>query len=459
MRVSLARQFAYQVLSKIEHGGAFTNLVLQQALRGNRLDARDKALATEVIYGTLQRRRSLDVLLQPHSKRRLEALDAPVLTLLRMTAYQLSFLDKVPPYAAINDAVELCKGNHAHSAGYVNGVLRAFNRDGRPAQERLAEYASKAWSWADRMGILYSFPTWLVEELARDYGQSRTEDMLRSFNDRSYLSVRVNLNAAQPGEVLETLPEEVRSKAELSRISPAGLRFERGFDVESWDAFRTGLVTVQDEAAMLVAPLLEPDKHRVILDMCAAPGTKTTHLAEMQHDKGQVTAVDLHPHKLELLHHAALRLHLESIQTRAGDARELDLDPSQYERYDAVLLDAPCTGLGVLRHRPDIRWKRKPEDIRSLRTLQVELLRTAAKLVKPGGVIVYSTCTLTREENESVVQEVVADASSGLQWDDLRAQLPEPMQVLVSERQGGLLITPEMFGTDGFYMARLRKPR
>lgn len=459
MKISFSRQLAYEVLTKVEQSGAFANLSLQQALRQTRLDVRDKALATEIIYGTVQRRRSLDELLQPYSKRKLTALDAPVLTLLRMTAYQLAFLDKVPPYAAINDAVELCKRAHPYSAGFVNGVLRAFNREQTEPQKRLEEIARQASSWADSLGILYSFPTWIVELLGRAYGEARAEKILKVSNDRSHLSVRVNCMRANREDVLALLSDELRQGAEWSKVSPDGLRFTRGFDVESWDAYQTGMVTVQDEAAMLIPPLLVPDGNRVILDMCAAPGTKTTQIAELQGDAGEITAVDLYPHKLELLQKAVKRLKLTSIETRSQDARDLAKEQSLYGKYDAILLDAPCTGLGVLRHRPDIRWKRQPKDIVSLQQLQKELLTTAANLVRPGGVIVYSTCTLTKEENEEVVEEVLKNESLGLVWDDLRPQLPVELRSQVANHHGGLLITPEMFNTDGFYMARLKKLR
>lgn len=457
MTIGAARKLAYQVLAKVEHGGAFTNLTLQQAFRQTRVEPRDKGLATEIIYGTLQHRRSLDALVQPFSKRKLSALDPPVLTLLRMTTYQLAFLDKVPSYAAIDDAVELCKQEAPYAAGFVNGVLRALSRAELSFSERLQELAGKASSWADKMGILYSFPTWIVENLCRTYGEERTIKILASSNSRSNLSVRVNRLRASLEDILNSLPEEAQRGVERSQLFPDGLRFTRGFDVESWDAFQDGLVTVQDEAAMVIAPLLQPGQHQVILDMCAAPGTKTTHIAELQGDGGKITATDLHRHKLDLLERAAKRLKLRSIRTLAGDARDLAQTTAGDEVYDAILLDAPCTGLGVLRHRPDIRWKRQPQDLESLQQLQQELLAQAARLLRPGGVLVYSTCTLTQEENEAVVQLAVDDASLGLHWDDIRGDLPEPLRKLVPDNHSGLLITPDLFDTDGFYMARLRK--
>jgi len=456
-KVSRARTLAYQVLSKVERSGAFTNLALQQVFRQKKVELRDKALATEIVYGTIQRRRSLDALLQPYSSRSLSALDGAARTLLRMTAYQLGFLDKVPAYAAIHEAVELCKSDRPSAAGFVNGVLRAFSRDDKPVALRLQEAAAAAPSWADGIGILHSYPTWLVEALAGAYGRDRAVEILAASNDRAHLSVRVNHLRTDRTTLLSQLSDKLQDSVFPSQLSHDGVRLTKGLDVEEWAPYQEGQVTVQDEAAMLIAPLLQLDEHRTILDMCAAPGTKTTQIAEMQQDQGQITAVDLHQHKLDLLEGAKQRLGLHSITTVAGDARGLTLDPARLAYYDAILLDAPCSGLGVLRHRPDIRWRRTQEDVLSLQSLQMELLTTAAQLVRPGGVIVYSTCTLLPEENEQVVAAIVADKKTGLVWDDIRADLPEPLRQRVRDASSGLLITPDLYGTDGFYMARLKK--
>jgi 16S rRNA (cytosine967-C5)-methyltransferase len=191
--------------------------------------------------------------------------------------------------------------------------------------------------------------------------------------------------------------------------------------------------------------------------MCAAPGTKTTHIAELQLDSGTIDACDVHAHKLALIQEASKRLGLNSIRVIHQDARLLVNEAGYAERYDAVLLDAPCSGFGVLRHRPDIRWKRTPEDVRALSQLQYELLLSAAKLVRPGGLIVYSTCTIMPEENELVVQRVLESGQAELMWDDIRPDLPESVRSMVRGPHEGLLLTPDVFGTDGFYMARLKK--
>ncbi|MCF8564424.1 16S rRNA (cytosine(967)-C(5))-methyltransferase RsmB [Alicyclobacillus tolerans] len=455
---SSPRHVAYRALTAVEQGGAFTNLVLQKALQQSGLDPRNKALATEIVYGTIQRKRSLDALLTLYLRRPLAELDPQILTILRMTAYQLGFLDRIPAYAAIHDAVELTKQVQPRAAGLVNGVLRSFDRDPKSAEQRLEALAQKLTGFADRMGVQHSYPTWLVQALADVYGQARTVNILEACNRRAHLSVRVNTLKENREHLLDTLANEFPGGAEASPVSPVGIRLNRGLDVEQWPLYQTGAVSVQDEGAMLIAPLfgtLAPGAK--VLDMCAAPGSKTTHIAQMQRDMGQVVAVDIHEHKLRLLEKAAKRLGLGSISTLAMDARDLDDDPKHLASYDAVLLDAPCTGFGVLRHRPDIRWRRTPSDVASLQDLQVELLRTAARVVRPLGTIVYSTCTLLPEENEQVVQTVAADENLQLVVEDIRPYLPEAVRSYALEGGIGLTLTPELFQTDGFYMARLRK--
>jgi 16S rRNA (cytosine967-C5)-methyltransferase len=457
MTIGMARQLAFQVLLDVVEGQAFTNFALRQAFSRVRMDDRDKGLCTELVYGTVQRERSIDALLKPYLRRPLDALDKRILVLLRMSVYQLAFLDKVPAYAVIHEAVEIAKRILPKASGFINGVLRSYLRDGRSTEERLREATTRAKSWADAQGIQHSYPTWMVSAWERAYGREKTVAIMEACNTRSPLSVRVNQMKSTRDDVLARLQDEFSGDVAPSMVSDAGIRLEKGVDMEQFGPYRDGLVTVQDEGAMLIAPLLLPEQHPVVLDMCAAPGTKTTHIAELQQDGGTIDACDVHAHKLALIQEAANRLGVNSIRVIHKDARLLVNEPGYAGRYDAVLLDAPCSGFGVLRHRPDIRWKRTPEDVKALSDLQYELLLAATKLVRPGGVIVYSTCTIMPEENELVVKRVLESMQKDLTWDDIRPQLPAAVREMVRDPQEGLLLTPEVFGTDGFYMARLKK--
>ncbi|SFU56919.1 16S rRNA (cytosine(967)-C(5))-methyltransferase RsmB [Alicyclobacillus macrosporangiidus] len=452
-----ARSVALRVLLDIETDGKYANLALQQAFRNAALDDRDKALCTELVYGTVQRRRSLDALLAPYCARPLDDLDRRVLTILRMTVYQLAYLTRVPAYAALNDAVNLCKRTAPRAAGFVNGVLRAFTRDQRSAAERLEEAARAASAWADAVGIRHSYPSWIADALAASLGRERAEAVLAACNDPPLLSLRVNPRRATRDEVLQTL-REAGIPASPSQVSEWGIRLGRGVDVEAWPPYRQGAVSVQDEASMLIAPLLKPARCASVMDLCAGLGTKTTQIAEHLPDGARVMACDIHAHKLRLLQESARRLGVDGrVEVVLSDARALPGRPELLGRFDAVLLDAPCSGLGVLRRRPDIRWRRRPEDTAALARLQRELLDAAAALVRPGGVIVYATCTLTRQENDELVAAAVADAGGRLAVEDVRPDLPAAVAARVSLGSAGAWVTPEWFGTDGFFMARLRR--
>ncbi|MCL6636518.1 MAG: 16S rRNA (cytosine(967)-C(5))-methyltransferase RsmB [Alicyclobacillus sp.] len=455
--ISPARRCAWQALCNMAQRQQYANAALQHVLRSAALSERDKALCTELVYGTVQRQRTLDALLAEHSRRPLTRLEPPVLALLRMTAYQLVFLDRIPAYAAVDDAVELAKQSRPRAAGFVNAVLRAWLRDPRPARARLQELVARTGAWAEQMGLLHSYPTWLVEAWERQFGRARTEAMLISCNQPPVLGVRVNpLRATREQALVRVQTAAGAAAATASPVAPWGLRLHRGLDVEAWDLYREGWVTVQDEGSMLVAPLVSPSPSAVVLDMCAGLGTKATHLAELQADRGQVWACDVYGHKLRNMQTAARRLGLTSLKPLLTDARSLPQRPGWSGRFDAVLLDAPCSGLGVLRRRPDIRWRRTPADLASLQTLQAELLRAAALLVRPGGVVVYATCTLLAEENEVQLAHLLADGVP-LRPEDPRPWLPHAVAERIDMCTAGVLLTPEQWQTDGFYMARLRR--
>lgn len=447
------RSLAYQVLCQVFMKQSYTNLALQQAYKDRNLEARDKGLCTEIVYGTVQRQLTLDALLTKFVSRPLRDLDTGILTILRMTVYQLSFLDKIPPYAAIHEAVELAKRESPRAAGFVNGVLRSYLRASGTLSDRLQEAQTNARSFPERMEILHSVPKWLVASLCDTFGNERTERILISFNTPSPLSLRVNTLRTSTEDVLAELSTTM--EATLSPVSNFGIRLPRGVDVEQLKLYVDGHVSVQDEGAMLIAPLLAAKPGETILDMCAAPGTKTTHIAELQGDAGEILACDIHVHKMKLIRQSRDRLGLTSITTRLSDARMLLESEELHGAFDAILLDAPCSGIGVMRHRPDIRYRRKPNDIQELARLQKELLSVAVKLVKPGGRIVYSTCTLLPAENQAVVQEVIRESGGIVTQDDIRGELPDVMVPYATATE--LVLTPELFDTDGFYMTRLKR--
>ncbi|MBF8377612.1 16S rRNA (cytosine(967)-C(5))-methyltransferase RsmB [Alicyclobacillus mali] len=449
--IAEGRRRAYQALIRVERDAAYLNVALQGALAGGKVDERDRALATEIAYGTLRRQITLDRLLSPLLRRPLAKLDPEVRVILRMSAYQMTWLDRVPAYAAANDGVELAKRHRPQAAALVNAVLRRY-------AERAQEWESllkKALAGArdlERWSVMYSVPAWIVERLVADHGADRVLAALASMNEPAPMSLRANRLRGSREEVIARLAEE-GVEARSGALADDGVRVQGQIDVTRLQAYRDGWVTIQDEGAMLVAPLLRPEPGMRVVDLCAAPGGKTTHLAELMNDRGEIDAYDVAMAKVRAVRQQAERLGVQSVHPRLGDGRQVE--PGAL--YDAALVDAPCTGLGVMRRRPDLRYRRRPEDVAQLAQLQRSLLRRACAIVRSGGCVVYSTCTLLKEENESVVREVASDPSVGVRIEDIGGELTPNLAARVGERTAGFLLWPDWYETDGFFMARLRR--
>lgn len=446
-KATTARDLALDVLLMVEMEGAYSNLALTNALRHTRLDSRDIGLATELVYGTIGRLNTLDYFLTPLLKTPLEKLEPWVRNLLRLTVYQLLFLDRVPPFAAINEAVEIAKRRGRKASGFVNGVLRGFLR-----KKDDIKMPSREKHWARRISIEHSHPEWMVKLWEQAYGRETTEAICVANNARPQVSLRVNSHRTSRDELLQHL-EASGVAAHSSDVSPYGVLLDQGLDVTKLAAFREGLCTVQDESSMLVAQALAPEKGMRVLDCCAAPGGKTTHLAELMEDQGDVLAIDIHEHKIQLIRNIADRLGLTSIQTEAGDIREA---VGQAGLFDRILLDAPCTGLGVIRRKPDLKWQKVPGDVAEIAQLQREMLNTVAEALKPGGVLVYSTCTVAPEENERMVRAFLADHPE-FAGDPLQSHLPASVLEGTAEDAFMVQIFPQQFGSDGFFIARLKR--
>jgi 16S rRNA (cytosine967-C5)-methyltransferase len=443
-RVSPARRAAARILERVETDQAFADLALDAEIDRANLSPRDAALATEIVFGVLRWRRWLDALLAPHSKRRLDRLDPRVLTLLRLTAYQIVFLERVPAWAAVNDAVTLARAREKPGVPeFVNAVLRAFSRRGdterRPRLPR---------DPVDALAVRCSFPTWLAARWIDFYGTEEAERLMLAMNERPPLTVRVNTARTTREQVERRLGEEEGLRATPTRYAPEGLVVEHGARPGRWKAFLAGEVVPQDEASMLVSRLLEPRPGETVADVCAAPGTKTTHLAALMENRGRVIAFDPQPQRLALVTEAASRLGFDVIETRPGSVEELA--PGFAGACDRVLVDAPCTNLGVLRRNPDVKWRRTSEDIGRGQARQRQILAAAATMVKPGGRLVYATCSLEPEENDEVARAFLA-ADPAFEVDP-PAGMPIPL-----DTTGTLRCFPHRHGTDGFTAIRLRR--
>ncbi|MDO3409378.1 16S rRNA (cytosine(967)-C(5))-methyltransferase RsmB [Saccharibacillus sp. CPCC 101409] len=441
-----AREVALNVLAGVEEDAAYSNLLLNRALQRAELSPADSGLATELVYGTIARQATLDYFLNRFIKSGVKRLNPWVRSLLRMSLYQIRYLDRIPPHAAVNEAVEIAKKRgHQGIASMVNGVLRSILReegeltlpDDLPAAERIA--------------LEHSHPLWLVERWIAQYGEETAEAVCAANNQPPKTSLRVNTLRGSREELLGELEAEGRT-VRASELSPLGVIVESGGNLADDHGYRDGRFSIQDESSMLVAEALAPEPGMKVLDCCAAPGGKTAHIAEKMQNRGEIVANDLHEHKQGLIAEQAERLNLSCVETSVGDALTLK-DRYEPASFDRVLLDAPCSGFGVIRRKPDLRWAKTPDDAASIAKLQRQLLGSVAGLVKPGGILVYSTCTIEREENQRAVAEFLRDHAEFVS---------EPFDVPSLENApqtggAGMQILPHQFGSDGFYIARLRR--
>ena len=427
--VGIAREEALKALARVRRGAPVSDAI--QA--GRRVSPQDRALMTQLVYGVLRHQRYLDAWMKPYLR---TPLDPDVANILRLAFFQLGFLDRVPAYAVVNAAVEQTKAHQPRAANLVNAILR-----------RGAAHPPEGLS----LGEQYSHPDWLVERWRKRYGV-RVEDILKADNQVPPLTFRVNLSRTSRAAVLEQLAE-MGIQADPSPYLPEAIRVSGAVWLEDLPAFREGLVTVQDESGMLVAWVLDPQPGQLVCDMAAGLGGKAIHALERASDTVRLTALDISEARLA-------RLKENLARTRYQDSVRIVHSPA--ERYaaqhsgefDRVILDAPCSGLGVLRRRVDARWKKTEADFSDLAAEQRSLLESAWTLVKRGGIIVYSTCSTEPEETEAVLRGIL-DRHPDMVKEDVSPYLPhEALGALVEDK--ALVLAPGDLGMDGFYIARIR---
>ncbi|EEL49743.1 Ribosomal RNA small subunit methyltransferase B [Bacillus cereus Rock3-44] len=428
---------------QVEKSGAYSNLLLNNLIEKSEIDRKDIGLLTEIVYGTIQRRDTLDYYLQPFLKKKVEAW---VKVLLRLSLYQMIYLDRVPERAVIHEAVEIAKRRgHKGIAGMVNGVLRSIQREGVPSVEEIQDPVK-------RLAVAMSHPEWLVQEWVSAYGLETAQKMCEVNMLPPVSAARVNVDKATVEEAISLLENE-GIQAKYGDLSEDAIQIEKG-NVAHTEAFQKGFLSIQDESSMLVARALAPAEGDKVLDSCAAPGGKTTHIAERLKGTGQVMSLDLHPHKVRLIQQQAKRLGLENVETKALDARKVE-EHFANESFDKILVDAPCSGFGVIRRKPDIKLGKEKGDSERLSTIQLSILEKVAPLLKTGGRLVYSTCTIEKIENEQVIEQFLQEHPE-FEWDTtMKGRMPEKLHPYINE--GQVQILPHYFATDGFYIACLRK--
>lgn len=439
-----ARETALLTLAACERQGAWSDGYLKKTIRQAGLDQRDAALASRLCFGVLQNRLLLDFYIRSFSKVKPEKLELKVLCALRLALYQLLFLEKIPPSAAVNESVELARrhSRNPRSPALVNGILRSFLRqkDALPPIEGRDEL--------ETLSIRYSHPRWLVEEFAAAVGFEETRALLEADNAQPPTVAQVNTLRFTAGEVLEAL-RAAGSEAAPHPWLPDCLLLTGTGDLERLEPFRAGAFYVQDVAARLAAAAAGVKEGDRVLDACAAPGGKSFAAAIQMGDRGQLISCDVHPHKIGLMEAGRDRLGLRCMEAREQNAKTFVRDWKG--AFDAVLADVPCSGLGIIRKKPDIRYK-DLEPLSGLPAVQGAILDNVSRYVKPGGVLLYSTCTLLRRENEGVVEAFLEKHPEFL---PKPFTLPGPAG---EELCGGMVtLWPQRHGTDGFFIAKLRR--
>ena len=441
-----AREAALHALVRYEQDLAYLNLALPAVV--NHLPEDERSLAVYLAGGTIQRLNTIDWALNLYSRRSIDSMTPWVRNLLRLSAYQLLYMERIPAYAAVNEAVKLARRyGHRGVAGLANALLR-----------RLSAKADDL-PWPDRdkaaekyIALKYSIPEWLVMRMLKRYSFEETESWAQASNHKPSVSIRPNR--------LKNSPEELQAKLAAAGIEttasstvPGMLFYPGGFDPAGTEFFRSGLYTIQGEGSALVAPLLEPSPEDKVIDLCSAPGGKTTHLAELMDDRGQIFAVELKKSRLHLIEKAVARLNLQSVRPVLADGRKVDR--GKVPAPTAILVDAPCSGLGVIRRLPEIKWRRKEADLQEMQALQLELLDAAAHILQPGGKLLYSVCTTEPEETSHVVEEF-SRRHPGFELENLHPLIPGSLQ---AELETGPVITtcPHRHKLDGFFIARWRE--
>ncbi|MCR4944293.1 MAG: 16S rRNA (cytosine(967)-C(5))-methyltransferase RsmB [Clostridium sp.] len=436
-----SRKIAVKILNRITEEGAYSNIILSKELNESDLSDVDKSLVTEIVYGTLRRLKTIDMIIGSFV-RDTDVMDKTVLNILRVAIYQMHFLDKIPSYAAVNEAVELAKEVSEKDAKLVNGILRNFVK-------KNGAFDIKFRNKIDEIAYEFSFEPWMIRMLFKQYGEQETLRILHGLNNIPMVTVRVNDVKGEYEEIYEELEAEGYN-IEEGFVCPEAIAINGGKSIEKNRLFAEGKITVQDESAMMVAPLLEINEGETVVDLCAAPGGKTTHIAEILNNTGEVLAYDIHEQKLELIKENCERLGLTNVKLAQMDATVLSSD--LINRADKILIDVPCSGIGIIRKKPEIKYNKKRKDLKEIVDVQRQIMENAWGYLKKGGIMVYSTCTLNKEENEENVRWFVEKHKDA----EIEKIFVGKGKEFKYDKEGMLTIMPNEY-MDGFFIAKIRK--
>ena len=391
------REIALKALYKIENEKTYSNLALDELIKLNRdnLDERDIGFISEIVYGTISWKLTIDELIKKYSNIKMKKISSWILNILRLGIYQIIFLDKIPKSAAVNESVNLAKRyGHKGSSNFVNAILRKVNKEDIEEFKNIKDPV-------ERISKTTSTPKWIIEELLLEKNEEEVQEICTSFNIKPKITIRVN--------TLKITKEELKEK-----LNQKNIKYEEGNlenfliidglkNIEKLDLFKNGYFTIQDESAGLASIVLNPKENEEVLDSCSAPGGKTTHIAELMKNKGKISAWDIYNHRIELIKQNAKRLDIKIIETKIKDATIFD--ENYVEKFDKILLDVPCLGIGVIKRKPDIKWQKEKEDINEITKIQMSIIENCSKYLKKGGQLVYSTCSIMQKENQNIINE------------------------------------------------------
>ncbi|WP_300278992.1 16S rRNA (cytosine(967)-C(5))-methyltransferase RsmB [Peptacetobacter sp.] len=436
-----AREAAFKILCDIEIDKNYSNMAINKIFKNNEINDKDKGLATEIVYGVIENKKYLDFIINKLSKIKVKKMSSYVKIILRMGTYQILFLDNIENYAAVNETVKLANKYDKKSRGFVNAILRNEIR-----QERTIKYIDIE-DPIRRLAVKYSYQQWIIEDWVDKFGMEFTEELLEAGNERPNLYLRTNTLKIDRETLLKEFEKE-GIKANKAML-PEGIMVEKFKGIENSRLYKEGYFTIQDISSMLVAKVMNPKENDMVLDVCSAPGGKSTHMAELMKNTGKVVSRDVFEHKIKVIKAASKRLGINNIEAEEFDATKLDKE--SIEKFDCVLADVPCSGFGIIKRKPEIKYKSK-EELKDLPEIQAKILENASKYVKIGGTLVYSTCTVQDCENIDIVNEFL-EKNSNYKLVPIEGVNVDPDE----QERGYLKIYPHIHGIDGFFIAKMKR--
>ena len=439
-----ARRLAFKTLYDIERNKNYSNISINKNFKDIDISDQEKGLATELIYGVIENKYYLNYIIDKLSKIKSKKMSTYVKISLWLGIYQILFLDSIKDHAAVNESVALIKKYDKKSSGFVNAILRNVIRN----KENIIEIDKK--DIVEYLSIKYSYNQWLIRKWIEEFGQEFTEDLLEANSEKPNLYIRANTLKINRDELINKLREQEIDCSKVNGIDEA-IMVKNLKNIENNKLFKEGYFTVQDISSMLVGKVANPKEEKLVLDVCSAPGGKTTHLGTIMKNTGQVISRDIFDHKLKLINNTVKRLGLKNIKVENFDA--LNIDENSIDKFDYVICDVPCSGMGIIKRKPEIKFK-KEEEIKDLPIIQKKILNNASKYVKLGGNLIYSTCTIHDEENINIVKEFlnINDNFELVPIDEVNVDLD-------NQDKGYIKIYPNIHGMDGFFIAKLKRVR